>query len=206
MARVRESARGGHIWLRDLKSSQVTPTALTVFTMMFALVPLPSQSLSLFLSLSFCLYFSFLLLCLPSPISLFFLFFLKSRLSIPLLRSLSLSDAFTRDLGRSYANRNRIFFVAPRPKIPVVVQPWVKRRGSYTAALYLRDEDRTKRGVSLRFSLFRDYRGLPAFWNRADRLVHSQYRDGFLILLYVTNKLLANYCFDTQNVANNEDT
>ena len=145
---MRESARGGHIWLRGLKSSQVTPTALTVFTMMFALlIPLPSLSLFLFLSLSFCLYFSFLLLCFSSLLSLFFLFFLKSRLSIPLHCTLSLSDAFARDLGHSYAQRNRIFFVAPRPKIPMVVQPWVKKRGSYTETLLTRRrrEDEARR-------------------------------------------------------------
>lgn len=64
-----------------------------------------------------------------------FLFFLKStcihsHLSIPLVYSLSLSDVWARDLGHSYAHRNRIFFVAPRPKIPVFVHPWVKRRGN----------------------------------------------------------------------------
>ena len=69
-----------------------------------------------------------------------FLFFLKSacihsHLSIPLVYSLSLSDVWARDLGHSYAHRNRIFFVAPRPKIPVFVQPWVKRRGNYRGGI-----------------------------------------------------------------------
>lgn len=104
------------------KSSQVTPTALTVFTIFAFLVPLslpPFVSIFIFrlsflcLSFSFSLYFSFLLLFLLKLARTHTL----TSLSIQLFYDLSLSDTSISVLGHSYALRNHIFFVAPHPKI-----------------------------------------------------------------------------------------
>lgn len=75
IVRVRKSIWGGHIWMQGPKSSQVTPTALTVFTIFAFLVPL---SLPPFISI-FIFRLSFLFLF-PSPsisLSFFPLFLLK---------------------------------------------------------------------------------------------------------------------------------
>lgn len=122
VVRVRKSIWGGHIWMQGPKSSQVTPTALTVFTIFAFLVPLslpPFVSIFIFrlsffcLSFSFSLYFSFLLLFLLKLARTHTL----TSLSIQLFYDLSLSDTSISVLGHSYALRNHIFFVAPHPKI-----------------------------------------------------------------------------------------
>lgn len=77
--------------------------------------------------------------------------------------------------------------LAPRPKISMVeYQSRVRTRGNDAdavgAAATKPPEGNAARRVfvttrrareQVRFPLFRDYRGLPAFWNRADRLIST---------------------------------
>lgn len=166
-ASERESERRTYMVAGSKKlSGYAAPSALTVFTILFALLlpPHPSPLLSLESTL-------------PRQQRV------SRQSSLPLAeRDADVSGARTRAAIVASASRHDQKYRQARVRLG--------EKERCRAGRESRDKDGLRVVTPLarhaaregtRFPLFRDYRGLPAFWNRADRLVHSRYRVGFQI-------------------------